>query len=305
MFNNSLLFFSPAKNSTGSKPHGKPSSQTIAVWYVTIMILCVIGAVNNLLLLTVIFKTRKLRAGAGILVAHLIVIFSVMCTFLYPISNTVIFMQAYNIRVSDTFCRAIQGPAGACVIVANWTDVFLALNRFMAICLPHHYARWAQKKVSIALISVAWFFAALCTGLAALFKIGGEYVATEMGICYFKGHGAFGDAQYFLGASVPNALVGVAAVAVLAKLLLAELRKKRRIAANWLLARVYYATPRARRRLGVAKMLFASFLFCFVCSLPVAVVTINQHLVRDSMWALWFRFLYVGPYALNPVRRNV
>jgi hypothetical protein len=135
ILNESLVFLNNTAMSNLSllRPSKQATQGGIILWYVIITALNFGGAANNILLLIVICKQRRLRTGAGILIAHIISICSLLCAVFLPISTTAMLLQAHGYQIPIYFCRNIQTLVGMCVVAGNWADVLLGLNRLVIV----------------------------------------------------------------------------------------------------------------------------------------------------------------------------
>jgi Serpentine type 7TM GPCR chemoreceptor Srv len=163
----------------------------------------------------------------------------------------------------------------------------------VAICFPHHYAPWTRKKLIFILIIMAWLIA-LVLKMLNFVGIGGSYVATNLGMCVYVGKGRPGHAILAMGGWVTYLLVGLIAAAILLHSMVNTVKNRQLQTVQ---------SPSVKRRLSVAKMLFVSFLFSLICNLPVSILMSNGQFVTSisPLTALWLRFLFVGPLAVNPV----
>ncbi|OWA52093.1 hypothetical protein BV898_16556, partial [Hypsibius exemplaris] len=203
--------------------------------------------------------------------------------------------------------KAFEGTTtGAAMIISNWLDVLLAVNRLVAICIPLRYRAFSQRRNTLAILAVLWVFAVTTTGLSGIFEIGGRYITSPAGQCVFVGRDAFASFQYIFSSFVPTAIVGIIAVLIIARTASRSVHSRVEIDVLRLGPRdrsqQYRLGPQAQRRLGLAKMLLVSFLLSFLTGLPMMIImnSYPQLLQRELMATLWLRIFGVAPFTLNP-----
>ncbi|OWA54434.1 hypothetical protein BV898_18838 [Hypsibius exemplaris] len=82
------------QNLTAKVDEGVPRG-TLKLWFAVFISICMLGVLNNILLLIIISGTKKLRSGTGILILHLLVACLLMCVIHYPILGILIYGNNY------------------------------------------------------------------------------------------------------------------------------------------------------------------------------------------------------------------
>ena len=107
--------------------------------------------------------------------------------------------------------------AATCVQgVANWTEASLAVNRALAICLPHQYSRICSRKVIIGMLLCAWVIV-LASVLPSAFSWGGHFMVIPVNQCTYVSAGAMGDFFAGMAMFVPMVLSGTCCAIILLK----------------------------------------------------------------------------------------
>ncbi|OQV12021.1 hypothetical protein BV898_13671 [Hypsibius exemplaris] len=141
-------------------------------WFAFTIAVCVFGTVSLLLLLTVAL-TKRLHHGAGFLIIHLSCLQLFLCAISYPFSTTDIYLAL----IPDQAVRfAIHCPSFLFIFKVTlhtemWSSVLLAVNRCVAVALPHHYRMMTTKVALASMIGVAWVIA-LAVNIPLLFGVG-------------------------------------------------------------------------------------------------------------------------------------
>lgn len=134
-------------------------------WYklfiATMFLLAAFGAALNVLLFSAIVSSRKLRSGSGTLIAHSIFLETIICAFVLPFLTAIHWASLYYAPTKN-ICRAALGAFYTAVWGFNWSSLFLAANRFAAVCFPSKYAACVTKRCLLAAISFSWSIATGC-----------------------------------------------------------------------------------------------------------------------------------------------
>ncbi|XP_055329958.1 trace amine-associated receptor 7g-like [Paramacrobiotus metropolitanus] len=153
----------------------------LLIWYYTMVTLSVLGTVFCLLVLTGILSSRKLRFGSGALIANLLVSLLLQCALFVPlvtISTAGIPLGVNTLtHASRSFCR--HSFVGYFILnkVVSMADMMIGINRFVAICFPHHYPRWTTRPALAVMIGIPWLLS-LIFGFAIYFQVGGVFQAS-------------------------------------------------------------------------------------------------------------------------------
>ncbi|XP_055332329.1 uncharacterized protein LOC129584238 [Paramacrobiotus metropolitanus] len=268
------------------------------LWFSVSMLIGLIGGFLILMLLTVMYKQKKLTRGSGLLIAHAQCIDFIMCTMENPLQNSGLLLQALHTSTGVN-CPFARFSLISMQAVGNWSAVFLALNRFVAVVIPHHYQKVATQPVLIGKIVLSWSIGLAITVPHYVLKLGVEFGLSPTGACVILKMDAFlfrviSALVFYL----PIGIVGALYVVIFLK----GLYLKRRILVH----------PEARRapmpvvmkkRLQVARMLMWTFIWYCICYFPATFLPgFFYHVYKDDkrieFWAK--TLLYLG-YAMNPV----
>ncbi|OQV12690.1 hypothetical protein BV898_13011 [Hypsibius exemplaris] len=244
---------SHSNNETGRDDQpSTPSIRALAVWYAVLMTVSLAGAANNLLLFVVICRSKTLRGGAGFLIAHIVLIYVVLCLLLLPLSYTAILIRGHGPawQLSPYFCRCGHDHL-------KLAGSPLAVKPPRGDLYPSPLPSLSQRRNTLAILAGLWVFAVTTTGLSGIFEIGGRYITSLAGraVCLRRHHGPC-----------------TAAVEIDVPRLVSEV------------ARSSTVGYRNAATLGLAKMLLVSFLLSFLTGLP------NDH--HESYPQLLQRFVF-------------
>ncbi|OWA50770.1 hypothetical protein BV898_15276 [Hypsibius exemplaris] len=141
-------------------------------WFAFTIAICVFGTVS-LLLLLIVALTKRLHHGAAFLIIHLSCLQLFLCAISYPLSTTDIYLAL----IPDQTVRfAIHCPSFLFIFkvvlhTEMWSSVLLAVNRCVAVALPHHYRMMTTKVALASMIGVPWVIA-LVINIPLLFGVG-------------------------------------------------------------------------------------------------------------------------------------
>ncbi|XP_055340580.1 adenosine receptor A3-like [Paramacrobiotus metropolitanus] len=254
--------FSSHANSTNSSRPGlvlpKVSYSMAVTWVSLTMTMTFAGTVTIILLLTATIRYRSLRAGAGRLIAHLLCIDFFICGITTPGYMLIIFLDLVGIPYTIN-CTAWVTIRMLSINVQYWASMVLAVNRLVAIALPHHYKVWTRRSVMLAMMGMCWVIA-IAINLPPLFGHAyslGKY--PPLMSCTMKPL----DDMLFpiissIGSHIPIATLSVVYIFIA----LYTIRLKNAVNSG----------KQMVRRIKVARMLFVSFAFYFICFLPMTVL---------------------------------
>ena len=133
----------------------------LAVWLTVTFVVSFIGACASLGVLLVTWPKRHGSAGVNLLIFHFMVVDLIVCLIIFP-------MSIGMVAATTSSVREITYPASICQFfhliflmgggVINWADTGIALNRCIALCMPHRYRTWATGKGDCVMILLAWLF---------------------------------------------------------------------------------------------------------------------------------------------------
>ena len=197
--------------------------------------------------------------------------------------------------------------------LANWTEVCLAMNRVLAICLPHQYSKLSSRRVVLGMLLATWLMVGFI-GPDGAYPWGGQFMVIFINQCVFVSYGRLGDFFVSMVMFVPMGLTGTCCAIILAKSALVQRQQRRAvvvIAAAPAVAAVATGSrrpgghsPHTQRRLEIAVLLFTSFLWGAACDTPwtVMVQTSYSHLfIEYPILAVWVHFIIDAQYSISPV----
>ncbi|OQV20916.1 hypothetical protein BV898_04991 [Hypsibius exemplaris] len=288
----------------------------LSSWLVVILLLCVVGSVSNVLVITVVLRIRELRTSCGVLIAHLSVTYLMQCAVIVPLTS----VRIYNrFDGGPDFCRVVQFVNSAIVVTGYYNEALLAANRLFAICYPYGYRVFARRSLTLASLALCWILGG-GTRMPFVFNSGGFYNSLPNGQCTLTtttNQGTFwaiGCIYFCYG------FVGFAAVAICAKSAIGKFHRRTIIPlpatqssggkSNGGMAideRVPVSqSPAGRayqRRMRQAQMLIMTFIWNCLCNFPITIVnSVAPQLFRlDPMFGLWMRLLLVLSFAFHPI----
>ncbi|XP_055341323.1 rhodopsin-like [Paramacrobiotus metropolitanus] len=273
---------------------------SMCVWFACVNLVSFVGTVSSVLLLYVILNNQSLRSGCGILIAHLLFQELITCSVHYMLFSLKVFLRRLDVLWLDD-CQI--SPVFFVIVIhaGNWSSCFLACNRLVATVFPSAYEACMTTKMTVTMIVGSWIIGALCN-IPPLFGYGLRFVASHLGTCeIIRFPGMVFSLIAAMGAYIPITLLGIMHITIYM-----------RIRFRWLCDAGNHSAAgcdsvvwkkRLRRRIMIARMLFASFIWYCLCFLPVPVLLA----VRPDMYfgndlvLLWSRFLLLCGYAANPL----
>jgi hypothetical protein len=283
------------------------SRSTLTIWFIVFFTVCAFGMVNNSILFVVIAGSRKLRAGSGLLILHLIATCFLMCGIHYPILAVFVYGQNFWFILPKNICNFIHFLLVTTTYAFFWTNCWLAVNRVIAILFPHKYVTWTTRKVSAFMIVSSWVVGAAGI-LPACFGIGGRLVLSTSGQCTYLPTSAVGNWLIGINAYTSYAVEGLACILILGKICLKRLavrsaRVENGLAQTPITKEAVKKRLAFRRQLNFAGTLMLSVLFCALCNLPrsVASTFFFQYSSLVPSLLLWLRILVACQFAFVPV----
>ncbi|OQV16762.1 hypothetical protein BV898_09119 [Hypsibius exemplaris] len=274
-------------------------------WFIFTVLVSFSGSLLLVLLLLTSFRRRELRSGARVLIIHLMVMQLLICSVLSPVQTIATYetLLAHHIRLD---CPPLQLLQIGTMYAENWASTLLAVNRYVAVVIPHHYQRMLTKQVLTLMITLPWLMG---IGITAplLFGIGGLFVwAPEAGICYPRSTGGpYGTVLVAVGAYTPLVLIGVCYMTLFVRIGVG--RRSNMIGLAWTASGgvANVRTRKARRRqISMTNMLVVMFLWHCLCFLPSPILstTFPQVFTGNFMLQLWVtKTLVICGYAVSPV----
>ncbi|OQV19481.1 hypothetical protein BV898_06472 [Hypsibius exemplaris] len=261
----------------------------------------VFGALNNVIIFLITLRHHtNHRSGSSRLISSLSFAYALMCAVHFPISSTMTFVQftAGTIILAVLFQYSVSHRK-----TRDWLAFLLAVNRVIAVCLPHVYSQYSTRKANYLGVAFSWLFSLLCVVPIAL-RVGGSIEQSNSGNCIFL-PAKIGHVLLALLSSAPIGLTGVAYIVVGMKICCVDVISRRSV-----LPAVPVTTREqkqrsnfARRRMAVTRMLCCSYLFGCACTAPGYVISSVYPGVycRDPMISPWSRVITLCEFALNPL----
>ena len=129
----------------------EPSSQNRAgelyYWTIVSFCLCIIGSFNNILVLLVTWpRAGGSKVGLHMLILHFIAINLFMCLINHPIRTIMVVANQHGHRAPDGVCPFADFFFGIGWFALSWADAGLAINRVLALYVPHQHREWASTR---------------------------------------------------------------------------------------------------------------------------------------------------------------
>ena len=274
----------------------------LTTWLIVMFLTSLTGGVLFVILLNAVLSQQILKSGIGILIANLLILQLISCIIHFPVFASQVYLNKLG-YFFDVHCD-LYVTFIAIIHVGHFIQCFISINRFIAIIFPHHYRSLCSRKTVTFSIIVSWL---LGFGLTSLFyfHIGGKFTLGVTGGC----EPFVTNPDVFMIITSFNSYLPISILGVLYFFIFIQMTLKGHVS-KW--QSVYDGEPqtlavkqRQERRVVIARMLFVSFLWYFVCLLPIPMVLdIHPDLYRKNLHvALWLHFLSLLGHAANPVKQ--
>ena len=304
--------FNKTNNTTNSSPY-IAYSKDLDVWFAVNLTLGIVGSLLLVALICAILLGHRSNRNNSttLLIIHLLAIEFIICSTLMPHQSITIYWP--NLRMFRVGCTYNYFAWMLTMSGAQWSTCFLALNRAVAILIPHAYEKLANIKSAVLTIILAWLIPFVIY-FPFFLGFGGFYDAIppwmSCGIRTDPGFKWASSVMTPFGFYIPLAITGSGYFVILICLLGRNLRKHHVVPIG-----VDPVTSRRnaivngnlrRRRLAIAKMLFASALWYCACYLPniVIVTSFFGVFMRNPPLQLWLRTIFFLGYIGNPVGKK-
>ncbi|XP_055353625.1 uncharacterized protein LOC129599426 [Paramacrobiotus metropolitanus] len=243
-------------------------------WYSVSSAVSGIGVLAALLLICAILRQQHLREGAHLLVIGLLSLETVLALSSFLFTTTVFIAQLQHYVAVP--CVLVQFSRHLLFTIIHWISVALAINRFVAILLPHRYSHISSRRATASLVTVCCIIAGVATFPFVKGILGYYAFSTVVGACVLI--------QYphpvvpfllSLSAIVPFCLQGALYLCVIANIL-----------RSWQ-THVLETAARSRQR-TIAVMLMGSFVWYVACYSPLPIVITYFPSVWRSQPLLFF-----------------
>ena len=259
---------------------------------IAIGLLCLVGVCAGILALLATWPRRTGLSGVPLLVFHLVLTNLITIFFVYPSHIIMIQLTQNGFAPSPNVCLFLSPFDFALQNLVNWTEVVLALNRFVALFFPHHYRTWTRRSANVCLLVLVWLISA---SVAYPILIARLTRVSTLGQCMI-------DLSQHTPLRIPLSIVTYTPLAVCGASAFTTLwsacRRKRAVGGGEMATR-----KTALRRLKMAGMLLLVFVWNTTCYLISIVVS----RYFGALWAhsvaswVWVRVISVTMYAATPV----
>ncbi|OQV17397.1 hypothetical protein BV898_08501 [Hypsibius exemplaris] len=279
---------------------------TATAWFVFSITCCIIGTGLLMLLLLTSFHVKRLHSGSNVLVVHIMLIELIICGIGFPMTliTTYRSLTGFHVQIN---CNISELFFVTTINTEFWASLSLAINRFVALALPHSYQRIISKAVLTVMIFVPWVLG-LSLNLPLYFGIGGRFflqtVPFETCTTDLVPSG-YGNAWVALAIFLPIGLIGLIYV-VLGMGWIARKFWRR----NALVAPIAPASRRGNiavnaRRALLVRMLVVTYLWHCLCFLPPPILlsSFPWLVVRyPTLVVLWLlKTVLLCGYIVSPV----
>jgi hypothetical protein len=244
--------------------------------------------------------------GSKMLIINLMAMQLLLCGFFFPILNLNVYM-AFRRIAFNLHCPILLMLHIGTMHAEIWASLLLAINRYIAIALPHYYKKCLSWNSLVTMIVLPWLIGVGNT-VPLYFGIGMNFsMVRPYGYCDARViEVVYGTIWVTIGAYIPMVLMGVVYLTLFIRLAIRRYKMQGQI--EHLSGR---KKPKSRlkstkneRQISMATMLVVSYLWFCLCFLPGPVLATSFHLiyVQDFMLALWTtRTIIICGYAVSPV----
>ncbi|XP_055340864.1 D(2) dopamine receptor A-like [Paramacrobiotus metropolitanus] len=175
MENRSLrnYFLNQSSNNSTEIPAWIKYHYTLTAWFAATITLAGVGVILFILLLLVIIRGRFYHTGCGALILHQVLVEMSMVVIHIPL-NILNIHSGHRGFFTPRDCAGIHFTFITTMMVTNWAQLALALNRFVATLYPHKYHLWVTKMALAAQVAIIWCVGLLLTA-PQLFGVDGTY----------------------------------------------------------------------------------------------------------------------------------
>ena len=266
-------------------------------WLTLRLFICLVGIINSCLLMLVVWRDRSTSTGTRLLVLSLFFSACLLCGIFVPAASVInglpTLFQSQNPR--NLVCSMYTG-AQFCLMTFGFTDVSLAINRLIAVCLPHEFTSWQSTRICCIMVGLSWSLAFL-TVILPVFDVGGSYVLLPDMRCTMKASSRLGTAtQFFIGV-IPYSLVGLFSFVIFTTVYL----KKRRLQKAPSVT-MRYKYQMLHKHLFIAKAMALLLIVNLITSLPyIVTLAAAPAMFKRPVVGHIVTTLPLISYALNPV----
>ena len=273
----------------------------LTAWTVITLLISFLGALNNMVALTLSWWTGLRDSILNLLLFHFVAVNLFMCLVSYPLSILTVVLERARFPMTDKICHYIHTIYGIIVGVIHWSDAGLAVNRCMAVfAAPHRYKQWCSKRNNLRGIACCWIICCVTVPTNTFGVKANVMVMTRLGQCEIlpavAGHF---DLNALVLVFIPSAVAGLEAGLILWKSLAVWRFRRSNIQSTGRLG----ADRSVIRQLYLAKLLMVTFLWSGLCSAPTFVVAVHFPwlLLQDPVSILWIKTCLPLQYGCTPV----
>ena len=282
-------------------------------WQCLVGILCLIGALCNAFLITVILKYRSLRRNSGTIIAHLLLIHLLLCSVSLPMAAN---------RVAKVTSPSIFGPVDcdACRFqhfsqatfngLVNWSDALLGMHRLIAIFLPTYFHLCNRRIVQFACMCICYALT-LAYSLPGVFGQLAFYRISPIGTCAFVSRSRFSTTMLSVTAYCPVVIVFLATTIIIARATVTAKKKRAQLKGDNSRNSLEMSSRQAElakkvngyseRQKRTTRMLVASFALSLTCQMTGYAFLLAGLSSRYPETQLCVWFLQLTQYTVTPV----
>ncbi|OQV12346.1 hypothetical protein BV898_13374 [Hypsibius exemplaris] len=251
-----------------------PTELSVICWFSFTISVCVMGSCLLVLMLVSSLCNTRLYRGSKVLIMHLLVIQLCLCGVTFPLLNlnSLATLTAHygGFRMQ---CSLFYLANVATIHAENWAALLLAVNRFVALALPHLYSDFVSRKSLCLMIFTPWLIG-ISNSIPIYFGHGVDISRTPSGTCNIRTNGDLYGAVIWpaVGAYTPIALMGIIYFALFLRLVLARcicIKDHMHTAGSCECERM---KRKRMRQVDLAKILVVSYVWHCMCFLPAPIL---------------------------------
>ncbi|XP_055352558.1 probable G-protein coupled receptor B0563.6 [Paramacrobiotus metropolitanus] len=273
---------------------------SLTIWFAFMLTAGIIGAILNFLLIVAIMSKPRLRSGSGMLILNSLVINFILCAVEMPMMAASAYFGESTPFKPTHYCRYLILFYYYHVYAANWAQLLIGVNRFIAVLFPHIYATWTKPPMTFAMIVLPHLIPFVCTTVM-FFDVGAHIqVMRPWGAC---------GLQPTPGSSVYTSVIWVCVaipiviVFVLYSIIFLMVWTKSMVHSRQVTDVNAAGQPTFRKRYRTVKVLFWTAMFYAVALIPAPIGSSFFAAQFNSMpfMQLFLRALLLFCYATTPL----
>ena len=272
--------------------------KSLAILCGTVVTINICGAfANGVTLLATITYPPLRQSSSWILLAHCILLDYLNAQFIAPGLILVTYLGAWPFPAY--FCRIWGGVSIIITLAGDWSHAVLAVNRFIAVVLPHHYRPFTTRKMLSLAVAFPWLMACALNVNPVAGLAGVLYQITKpfAGCLPFPANAMYNIEMIALGVYLPSVMIGISYITVLVKAKI-SLRMRTGLEGGEVGRRSVL-----KKRYEVSKILFLCFLWFCVSNFanPIAYSYFPVPFLGSPLTQLAIKGLQDVSSAVNPV----